>query len=158
MSRKLRIIYSFSAVAIMLYLSFYIPYRDWKKNRIEHPDLTQQIINFKNSITTDRLSLYNIEYIKVPENITDLKLDQFVEALKKAKKGGYSHPVFFKHIIFTEKTEGDYYEIEVDYGKEKSKKWIAVTINVYNNEKIIDGVPFRADELEQWAYDVGLFD
>ena len=158
MSRKLRIIYSFSAVAIMLYLSFYIPYRDWKKNRIEHPDLTQQIINFKNSITTDRLSLYNIEYIKVPENITDLKLDQFVEALKKAKKGGYSHPVFLKHIIFTEKTEGEYYEIEVDYGKEKSNKWISVTINVYNNGVIIDGVPFRAEELEQWACDVGLFD
>ncbi|MBP5576628.1 MAG: hypothetical protein J6X67_07720 [Treponema sp.] len=127
---SLKILFSILFPLVAIFLSLYIPYLEWKANRREHPDLSKQIMEFKDNLTPDLLNSYDISYIKFPEGITDLDFDKFVQALKMSKKGGHSHPVYYSHVILTEKKEGEHFKIEIDFGKEIHNRWIGVAISI----------------------------
>lgn len=155
---SLRILFSILFPLLAIFLSLYIPYLEWKANRREHPDLSKQIMEFKDNLTPDVLNSYDISYIKFPEGIGDLKLDSFVQALKKSGKCGHSHPVYYSHVILTERKEGEHFKIKIDFGKELHNRWIGVAISICDGEdKTIDGIPFWSEEIDRWADDVGLF-
>ena len=80
-----------------------------------------------------------------------------MQALKSSEKGGHSHPVYYSHVILTERKEGEHFKIEIDFGKELHNRWIGVAIVVCDGENELDGIPFWSEEIERWADDVGLF-
>ena len=115
------------------------------------PEMDEEIKDYRIDLTPELLSSYDICLKNLPDELDDLKLDQFVTALKKAKLGGYSHPVYFGHLIFTENKDGNHFEIDVKIGEEH----VAVSICIYNNGKMLAGLPYHSEELINWAHDVG---
>lgn len=154
---RLKTVFIILSPIIAIFFFLYFPYRNWKKNKRVHPNLKARIVDFKNNLTVDILNSYDIEFIKLSKEIADLRFNQFAEALKHSNLGGYSHPAYYSHIILTEKKEGEHFKIKIDFGKEIHNEWIAVTIIICDGETKLDGAPFRSEELERWAYDVGLF-
>ena len=152
----------FSSIIILLatifvaFLFFYISYIEWNVNKKDFKDFSSDILLFRDALTPELLNSFTIKKEKIPKEITELNIELFIEALKKANKGGYSHPVYERHLFFFEKKEGIHFVIEIDVGRDGNRKFSNVKISIYDDEKLLDGLEFQSNELEKWSEDVGL--
>ena len=53
MVSRVKTVFTILSPIIAIFLTFYFPYRDWKKNKRVHPNLKSQIVEFKNNLTGD---------------------------------------------------------------------------------------------------------
>jgi len=155
MRRRICIISCIFSVFI-IFLVFYIPYIEWNKNSKKSADFETEILAFRNTLTPELLETFILKKEKISEDISDFKIEQFIDVIKKADIGGYSHPVYEKHLLFIEKKEGIHYVIEIDIGKDGSRKFTNVKISVYDNKKMLDGLDFCSKDLEIWSESIGL--
>ncbi len=82
MRRRIYIISCMFSVFI-IFLVFYIPYIEWNKNSKKSADFETEILAFRNTLTPELLEKFILKKEKISEDISDFKIEQFIDVIKK---------------------------------------------------------------------------
>lgn len=122
-----------------------------------HNITKEQIYDFKNNITSDKMRTFIVNKQGFTKEIKDIKIEQLADLIKQAKFGGVGHPVPLGSITFRENKEKDFFEIQIYFEVKEDRKIVYFYISKYINDREIVSIPFNNPEMISWAYDNGLF-
>ena len=159
MKKNIKILLRFSICFALIFSNLvFIGLRD-RKHHNEKKYTHTLIRNFKKDLSLDDLYKMDFKFDKGKINVQDLRLDLFYEALNNAYVGGTSHPVIFERLYFFNKSSENYFGIEVDFAHVgEGRNIVFCTIDLHEDGKCIDGIPYISEQLTEWGEMIGMFE
>ena len=122
----------------------------------EQDKYNEIILKYKSTMTFEKLEKMNYVFLRHNNQVADVKVKNFFDSFKKSKVGGYSHPLNFQELVFSDGSSFEIFVVFCILGEKTPG--VNVFINYYENGLLKTSTPFVCPELVEWGKEIGIFE